>query len=101
VDVSGVAVDPQVGSSSFQLYRSYPNPAVNELRIPYAINATQPVSLMLIDATGRVILRENSVEMGAGAHEWQLNTSELAAGTYYYVLNAGGQMLGGKFMHAR
>jgi hypothetical protein len=98
VDVTLVGVDPNVVSSGFQLFRSYPNPSVNELHIPYSIDATQPVNMMLIDATGRIIMRENGGEQAAGTHEWLLNTSDLAAGAYYYVLSVGSQQLGGKFV---
>lgn len=98
VDVTAVGVDPNAPLSGFQMFRAYPNPAVNELRIPYSIDATQQVNMMLIDATGRIVMQEKGGDQAAGAHEWQLNTSELAAGTYYYILSAGSQQLGGKFV---
>lgn len=99
VDVTLVGVEPGAALSGFQMFRAYPNPAVNELRIPYSIDANQSVSMTLVDGTGRIIMQENSADIAAGAHEWELNTSELAAGTYYYILNANGTSLGGKFFH--
>ncbi|MEM0996239.1 MAG: T9SS type A sorting domain-containing protein [Bacteroidota bacterium] len=96
IDVTPVNVDPAT-VSGFQLWNAYPNPAVRTVRVPFNLDAPQTVGITLIDATGRIIAKESAARE-AGLQEWELDVTQLATGYYYYIVQASGQALGGKFL---
>lgn len=98
VDYSPVAVDPYIGSNGVKVYPSYPNPAVDHIRIPYSIDATMNVRLTVMDVRGATVAQMDAGEKESGRHEWLVNTNDLSAGKYYFRLDAGSSVLAGKFM---
>ena len=63
----------------------YPNPTENILYIEMEETSKGSVSLQLLDATGKIVLRktENFVE---GNNKYSLDLSAIAAGNYYLLL---------------
>ena len=69
-----------------------PNPAVDQTRIQFQTVETGPVSLDLLDASGRTVARLLAGERVAGTHAitWQRGAG-FAAGVYFLRLQSGGQ----------
>ncbi len=71
---------------------TYPNPAVEKATIEYTLekNANN-VSVLVFDKSGRRILEKNFNTQNAGTYKVDVETANLAAGTYLYQLNANGR----------
>jgi hypothetical protein len=70
---------------------TYPNPAVNNVTVEYTLeNAAKNVKLIVLDPAGRKIVDNNYNSQSAGNYKVNIETSNLAAGTYFYSLNADG-----------
>lgn len=70
---------------------TYPNPAVNNVVVEYTLEKNaNAVSLVMFDKTGRKIVNNSYGSQNAGTYKVNIETSNLAAGTYFYQLNAGG-----------
>ncbi len=74
--------------------RFYPSPTSGSATLLLNVPASAKVDLMIADASGRVVLRWESL-VGA-RHELQL--SSLPAGTYSYVASADGLRFEGRFV---
>jgi len=100
----GIAIFPIVnasagivdGSNNFinglQLGQNSPNPAVTGTSIPYSIEKAANVKMEIFDTKGNLVKTIDEGMKNAGSYEIYL-TNELASGTYYYSLNAGGNRL--------
>ncbi len=70
---------------------TYPNPAVNNVTVEYTLEKdAKNVKLFVVDPAGRKIIDNSYGSQSAGTYKINLETSNLAAGTYYYQLNANG-----------
>lgn len=72
---------------------SYPNPAKLNASIPFAVGATQDITLEIYDVTGRKVmtLAEASFEPGQYNINWNGQNSagqRVSPGVYYYVLQS-------------
>ncbi|NNF06618.1 MAG: T9SS type A sorting domain-containing protein [Candidatus Eisenbacteria bacterium] len=72
---------------------SYPNPAKLNASIPFAVGATQDITLEIYDVTGRKVmtLAEASFEPGQYNINWNGQNSSgqrVSPGVYYYVLQS-------------
>lgn len=77
----------------------FPNPATTNATINYTLeNDSKNVSLVVMDATGKKVVNQNFDTQAAGTYSTNINTSELAAGTYYYQLHANGTFLTKEFV---
>lgn len=72
------------------LGQSFPNPADEITTIPFGTTADMLVTLNIFDFHGRHLtsLIDNRV-MQAGTYNWEVNTSTLPGGWYYYRLEIG------------
>jgi hypothetical protein len=71
----------------------YPNPAKEEVNIPFFLGERDGVMLGIFSLDGRlskIILRGTPYD--AGKHEVKLNTSDLVAGIYVIKFQAGGKL---------
>jgi hypothetical protein len=92
-----VGVEP--GPESLRAVRlgaSVPNPAAGTARIDYTVPARGPVSLRLLDVSGREVRTLVAGEVAAGRHEvlWDGRDARgraMPAGAYFYELTANGQ----------
>jgi len=67
------------------LGQNEPNPAVTTTRIPYSVPEPGKVALTVSNALGQV-LYTTTEEAGQGLNYFEMNTSDLAAGIYYYTI---------------
>ncbi len=70
---------------------TYPNPSVNNVTVEYELQKNaKNVRLFIIDPAGRKILDNSYGAQSAGSYKVNIETAGLAAGTYFYQLNADG-----------
>jgi hypothetical protein len=78
---------------------TYPNPVVSKATIEYTLeNSSDNVSLFVFDARGKQILNNSYGTKNAGTYKVELETSDLAAGNYFYQLRANGRLFTKKFV---
>ena len=65
----------------------YPNPAANGSAVSYTLARSGSVSLNLFDATGRLISNLDTGNKVAGTYNVDIDTRELANGTYFVILD--------------
>lgn len=66
------------------------NPFTDFAEVNYALNAdTRNVTLMLMDASGKVVQTTDFGDQAAGQYVHKIDGTNLAAGVYYLALNAG------------
>jgi hypothetical protein len=97
--VSGV--DRDVATSGMRLSAPMPNPASNSVVIAYALTARSDVSIVLFDASGRMVRELASTTVDAGEHRLSVDVSDLSAGVYHYRLSVGGRTLSRSLVIAR
>ncbi len=69
---------------------TYPNPAVNNVTLSYELqNSAEKVLVRVLDASGKVVEHMNLGSQNAGAYTIDMDVANYAAGTYYYLVNAG------------
>lgn len=82
-DVVGVEEQNTVSLAS-----AYPNPSNGNSFVDYALKADAKVTLNITDITGKVVMSINEGNKQQGEYRVNLNTTELAAGTYFININA-------------
>jgi hypothetical protein len=78
-----VGVEEHILESSLNVY---PNPASDLINIQLDQKNNLPTEIRIIDLNGKQVLSESSVRLGHAAY--QLNVSELKAGTYVLELRS-------------
>jgi hypothetical protein len=71
------------------LGQNYPNPFYQNTRINYSISYTGQVELILYDMQGRPVKMMVNTVKDAGNYVYDLNTSNLAKGVYFYRMRSG------------
>ena len=74
--------------SSCVLMQNYPNPFNPTTTIPFRLREKSPIRLSLINTRGEEISELVNQVYGAGYHEVFLNAENLAAGIYFYKIEA-------------
>ncbi|MBA3829773.1 MAG: T9SS type A sorting domain-containing protein [Taibaiella sp.] len=85
--VGGVAVKNV--TSNITSISAFPNPAVNELTIPFTLAKSGNVTVTITNAIGQVTGRQNFNNISTGKAVF--NTSAYASGLYFYTLQVDGQ----------
>ena len=75
----GVGIDEHPAVSSTHVY---PNPVVNTLTVQYRLDEDSPVSITVLDLTGRTMLCQPEALQSAGINHATLDFSPLPAGIY-------------------
>lgn len=83
-DMNGIAYDALIADL---LGSAQPNPAVNSTTITLN-NVDQNYTIYVTEVTGKVVLSD---KISAGAGSYELNTSDLSSGMYFYYLTNGTQ----------
>src|ERR1035437_4581398 len=78
---------------NFELSQNYPNPFNPTTNISYKISKTGFVSLKVYNIIGKEIATLVNQEEPAGDYKVQFDTRNIASGTYFYKLSAGGVSL--------
>lgn len=86
---SGVADRRKKISSSFSLFRNYPNPFNPSTKIAYAIPKPDNVVLKIYDVLGREVATLVDEKKQPGEYTIVWNACDLASGVYFYRLVAG------------
>lgn len=78
---------------------TYPNPSVDQVTVEYTLEKdSKNVKLMVFSTDGRKVLENNYSQQSEGTYKTSLNTSDFAAGNYFYQLSANGHMFTKKFV---
>lgn len=73
---------------------AYPNPAVNEVTVPFTLNNSNDVTVTLTNVVGQVVATQSFKNVTTGTATF--NTAALANGVYSYSVIAGGQRTTGR-----
>ena len=79
--------------NAYTLNQNYPNPFNPSTTIAYAIPAAGHVELILFNALGQQVAILSEGWRVAGTYSVAIDASDLSAGTYFYRLRAGDQVL--------
>ena len=79
--------------SAYTLNQNYPNPFNPSTTIAYAIPADGHVELILFNTLGQQVATLSEGWRMAGSYSVAVDASDLSAGTYFYRLRAGDQVL--------
>lgn len=82
-------------SGSFSVY---PNPFIRELQLEYTLTTGGPFSILVTDPTGRTISTYTETRAEAGTYHYELETSTLPAGVYFYQARFGLEIHSGKLV---
>jgi hypothetical protein len=87
--IIGAAVNNGVSvtNTDLQFFGNYPNPAVNVTNIKFALTASADVAIQITDMSGRVVNTISKKGLSTGEHTIAVETANLAAGDYIYVIN--------------
>ena len=80
-------------NSSLSSTSVYPNPASDEATINFSLTESAKVSIEIVDYTGKVIANNNLGNVAAGESQFNVNTSELANGVYFYNITVDGDVI--------
>jgi alkaline phosphatase D len=64
----------------------YPNPFIDKFVVQFYMQKTQVVTIRIIDMTGKIIMNSSMGEKQTGLHYAEIRAEELAAGTYFVIL---------------
>lgn len=76
---SGVGIDEHQASTTTHVY---PNPVTNTLTVQYQLDEDSPVSITVLDLTGRTVLCQPETLQSAGINHTLLDFTSLPAGIY-------------------
>lgn len=99
---TGVADDRSTTPPRFALQSPYPNPTRGRTEIPYSVNGTETVTIVVYDVAGRRVatLLPNS-RQPAGPSVVQFDASRLSAGVYFVRLSTPTMSVSRKFTVVR
>lgn len=90
ITIDGVGVN-ETPNTGIALEQNMPNPSNGSTTIRYNLaNGATNVTLEVYDVTGTLISSVDQGTQGAGQHSVDLNTTNYAAGVYFYTLNVDG-----------
>ncbi len=85
--------------NNLTFFGNYPNPATTATNIRFSLAQSADVTVQLTDIAGKVLITAKSASLTAGEHTIAINTSELAPGTYFYLVStSGGEGIASKFI---
>ncbi len=93
-----------VGNTANAAYElnAFPNPAYSDLTVSFKLPTAQEATVRLMNTMGQTVMSQTTGKLNAGqkgsAH---FNTAQLAAGMYYYSVEAAGSRATGRVMIAR
>lgn len=88
-NTAAVSVGDEADATAPMLLQNYPNPVSGTTMIGYTLPVAAHVTLSVLDIRGNVVARLTSGEQQAGSYSVPFPTTGLAAGAYFYRLEAG------------
>ncbi len=85
------------GVSALRVYGVRPNPFSDMAMLGMYLSRRSDVKLKVYDVAGRLVMRREYKKVGPGRLEIPLRGSELGSGVYFYRLNIGEKLYGGRF----
>ncbi len=103
ITVLGVEETPVEMPQLFNYRMLSSNPIANNAVIEFALPINGTVNFTVYDVTGRTVLMQNHGVLNAGVHSltWNRNDNsgcQVAAGSYFFRLEAAGNVVTGKFV---
>ncbi|MES2726345.1 MAG: agmatine deiminase family protein [Bacteroidota bacterium] len=74
------------------LFAAFPNPAANQLNVPFQLLNNAQVNIQVLDITGKIWV-EKQVKSAMGLQTEILDINNLPSGLYFYNLSIDGQMI--------
>jgi len=87
------SVKGDVSKNGFILSQNAPNPASGKTAFSFTTPTTSNLHITLVDMTGKTVKNLVNGVYGAGSHEVTVVTSEIASGSYLYILETEGVRL--------
>ncbi len=78
----------------------FPNPVKEALTIKYTVTKTKPVTITILDVTGKLVQSVNEGILTENDYQAVINTSALANGVYTYTVAIGDNKMSRKFVVA-
>ncbi len=94
----GVRAEQGVVATSYELSQNYPNPFNPTTEISFSIAKAGYTTLKVYDILGKEVATLHNGDLNAGTYRATFDASNLASGTYLYVLRSGSQVLTHKMM---
>lgn len=95
-DTSNVHVAVNQVNKSFADINLYPNPATDHINVAVSLSQMAPtVKYTIIDGLAHVVSRQ--YHYNVTNDNFDISTSDLASGTYFFIMNANGKVLSRKF----
>ncbi|MCB0793226.1 MAG: T9SS type A sorting domain-containing protein [Flavobacteriales bacterium] len=76
-----------VSNAGLTLLANYPNPVNTLTTIPFTLEESDRLDLMVMDASGRIVFQQHLGSRNAGTHTINFDASALASGMYTYTLS--------------
>ena len=76
----------------------FPNPATNEISIPFIIPEKDELNIYLYDDKGMEVLKYQLSNVNKGLNIYKLNTASMRSGIYEYSVYYKGQILSKRFI---
>lgn len=93
VDIPQLAVkDGKLAANLPVLYQNFPNPVKNVTTIRFTMDYFSAVVLTVTDIRGNIIAVLHDGGLDAGEHSFDFDASIFGSGTYFYQLNAAGEI---------
>ncbi len=89
LDGNAVGDDPVALPTTTKLLQNYPNPFNPETEIRFQLNQTNEVRLVVFDILGQPVQTLVNRSLTPGEHRYRFDGSKVAAGVYFYRLQAG------------
>ena len=72
-------------------FDNYPNPVAHQTTVRYELTRSSPVTLSILDASGRRVAELVNARQSTGAYSVAWNATDAPAGVYYCTLQAEGR----------
>jgi len=97
------AIDNNVGSiiTTFNLKQNYPNPFNPTTTIPFSINNSGLVKLVVYDMLGHEVATIVDKKMNPGSYKFDFDASGYATGMYVYRLTVDGKKMAKKMLYIK
>lgn len=89
-DINASGIGSHLFKPPFNLELNYPNPFSNFTEISFSLEKKAEVSLLIYDASGKIINQLTEGELQKGEYNYQWNATDSPNGLYYLVLSSGG-----------